>query len=336
MKHAWSAQYRRWEGESVGVWTRRLSIARYGLKLCLGGKVIRIFLILSLAQMLVMSGFFFLFGQLVAPESALLLWLEGMGGKEVTDLFRALTSWALLYPEICVDGVYRVIYYFFSFSCPFLTMVIVALFVHKLISGDLASNAIVIYNSKALTRWDYLIGKFMVVSTILSIIWIFPVVGSWLLSNLLSPDWSFFYHSFPSLVRGLTIGIVAVVSLSCLAMLISSLARKTGAAVTYWILGWISLGMISGAAQFAHPALQYLSPVNALRAVSGGIYRMLDLVVDAQGMLPFFGGLFRKVSDGTDPAELPISNGEIVLPLMALACYCAVSIVIVSRKVRAS
>lgn len=335
MKSAWSAKYRRWEGESVGVWRRRLSIARYGLKLCLAGKLIRIFLVFAFSQALFLSALFFLFGQLVAPQSALLSFLEGIGGEQVTRVVNGLTSWALLYPEICVDGVYRVAYYLLSFSSPFLTIVVVSLFVHRLIANDLASNAIVIYNSKALTHWDYLIGKFLVVASILSVVWIFPVVISWLIGNVLSPDWSFFYHSFPSLVKGLLLGVVAVVSLSFLAMLVSSLARKTGAAVAYWILGWLSLGVVSSLAQLAHPSFQYISPMEAIRAFSAGTFRMLDLLTDAQAMLPFFGGFLDQVSNGTDPGELPVGNGEVWMPLMVLGLYCLVSVVVVSRKVRA-
>ncbi len=336
MKNAWTAKYRRWEGQSVGVWQRRLSIARYGLRLCLSGKIIKIFLVLAFAQTFVLGGVFFLFGQLVAPESALLGWLERIGGQEIVRVISGLSSWALLYPEVCVDGIYRIMFYLMTFSSPFLSMIIVALFIHRLIANDLASNAIVIYNSKALTRWDYLTGKFLVVSSILSIVWLLPVVASWLLSNLLSPDWTFFYHSFPSLLRGVTIGLVSVVSLSCLALLVSSLARKTGAAVAYWILGWFSLGIISSVAGVAHPALEYISPIQSIYGLSSGIFRMLDLVVDAQNMLPFFGGFFNSMSNGSNPSDLPIGNGNIVLPLLVLSAYSMISVLVVSRRVRAS
>lgn len=335
MRHAWNARYRRWDGESVGVWQRRRSIARNGLRLCLSGKIIKVFLVLASAQALLLSAAFFLFGQLVAPESALLDVLERIGGPQAADVVSGLTSWALLYPEICVDGVYRVFFYLLTFSGPYLSMIMVALFVHRLIANDLASNAIVIYNSKALTRWDYLIGKFLVVSSILSVVWILPVVVSWLLGNLLSPDWSFFYHSFPSLGRGLAVGAVAVVSLSCLALLVSSLARKTGAAVAYWILGWFSMSVVANVARLAHPALDYLSPIRALHALSAGVYRMADLVSEAQDMLPFFNSFLNTVSDRDDPAELPIGNGELWLPLLSLSAYCVVSVWVVSRRVRA-
>lgn len=336
MRHAWNAEYRRWTGESVGVWQRRLSIARYGLRLCLAGRVIKLFLLLALAQSLPLAGVFFLFGQLVAPDSALILWLGALGGEQVTSVFNGLASWALLYPEIVVDGVYRIAFYLFTSSCPFFTVVTVALFVHRLIANDLASNAIVIYNSKALTRWDYLVGKFLVVATLLSLVWIAPVAISWLLGNALSPDWGFFVHSFPSLLRGLAVGIAAVASLSLLAMLVSSLAKKTGAAVAYWIVGWLILGAAANAASLAAPSLAYLSPMQAIEALSGGVYRLADLLRDARGMLPFFDAFYARLPDfeGTEQAPI-VGNGAVGLPLLFLAAYGALSVFVVSRRVRA-
>lgn len=334
MKHAWSASYRRWQGESVGVWQRRLSIARYGLRLCLTGKVINAFLILALAQSLGMAAIFFVFGQLVAPESALLNFITSRGGEQATTFINAISSWALLYPEICVDGVYRLVFFGFEFLPPLLSLVIVSLFVHKLIANDLASNAIVIYNSKALTRWDYLIGKFAVVSTILSVVWIMPILLAWFLGNVLSPDWSFFYHSFPSLVRGLSVGIVAVISISLLAMLASSLAKRSGAAVTFWILGWISLNVVGRVAKLVNPSLEVISPNAAIESLSSGIYRITDLFADAQSILPFFGG-FMSQFDVQGASDLPLDQGRIALPLLALAAYSTISLVVVSRRVRA-
>ncbi len=333
MSDVWNAEYRRWHGESTGVWSRRLAIARYGLRLALAGRVIRFFLVLAFSQTLLLAGVFFVFSQFVAPESALLDWLEETGGEGVATLLKALTSWFLLYPEICVDGVYRTMFFLLSFSCPFLSVVIVALFVHRLIANDLASQAIVIYNSKALTGWDYLLGKFAIVATILSVVWLLPVIASWILGNLLSPDWSFFWHSFPSLLRGLTVGLVAVVSLSCLALLASSLARKSGAAVGFWALGWLVLGAISSAVARANQAFAYISPFEAISTFGEGVFRMRDFVMEARGVLPFFDGFFAKTTEFSDASQLPVSNGEILAPLLSLAACCALSILIVSRRV---
>lgn len=130
----WNAQYRRWKGESVGLWTRRLSIARYGLRLSLSGKVIKAFMAFGLIQVVILSAVFFVFGQLAATDSALINWITANGPEQATRMINGLTSWALLYPEICVDGVYRVMFFLMKFVAPWLSLLTVALFVHKLIA----------------------------------------------------------------------------------------------------------------------------------------------------------------------------------------------------------
>jgi hypothetical protein len=70
----------------------------------------------------------------------------------------------------------------------------------SLITRDLASNAIVIYSSKAVTRGDYLLGKFCTAFGVMSLTWLGPVCGAWFVGNLLAPDWKFFWHARIALV----------------------------------------------------------------------------------------------------------------------------------------
>ncbi len=330
----WNAQYRRWTGESVSIWKRRLSIARYGLRLCLAGKAIRAFLFLSLVQWLSLTFAFLIFGQLVTPGSALADWITVKTGTRVGAVIDGISAWALLYPEITVDGIYRIGYFVLRFTATPLSILIVALFIHKLIAQDLASQAIVIYNSKALTRWDYLIGKFIVVSTILSTIWILPVVGSWIIGNVLAPDWAFFYHTFPSLLRGLAVGIVAILPLSLVALAVSSMAQKTGAAIAYWILGWITLSIVAGLSAFTSPTLAYLNPFNAIDSLSDAIFRMDSFISDAQSMLPFINQAAARIDLRLD--DIPVTDGSIVTPAFFLIALSVLSIVFVNRRITAS
>ena len=63
-----------------------------------------------------------------------------------------------------------------------------------LITRDLASNAIIIYASKAVSRGDYLLGKFATAFGLLVLTWLGPVCAAWFVGNLLAPDWRFFWH----------------------------------------------------------------------------------------------------------------------------------------------
>lgn len=326
----WNAQYRRWTGASVGVWRRRGSIARYGLRLCLSGRIIKGFLFLGLMQGFLMAVCFFAFGQFVSPNSYLMSRVR-LAGEDVANFIDGVTGWILLYPDVCVDGIYRVVFWSMFNTASALTVITVALFSHRLIASDLASQAIVIYNSKALTRWDYIIGKFAIVATILSLIWIVPVLGSWIIGNAVSPDWSFFWHALPSLGRGLLVGAVATLVFSCLALAVSSLAKKSGMAAAYWILGGVGVKFVADIASRLYEPLAYLNPMHALATLNSGLFRLQSLVAEAQAMLPFFDYFLEGSGD-----EIPVSNGSIVAPLFFLAAMCLGSIALVYRKVAAS
>lgn len=332
----WKPQYRRWKGESVGLRRRRWAISRYGLRLCLSGKIVKAFLFISFGQALLLTLVFVLFGQLVTPESALVDRIEKTGGEQIVTIINGISAWALLYPEICVDGVYRIGYFLMRFPASLLSIVLVALFIHKLIAHDLASQAIVIYNSKALTRWDYLTGKFMIVATILSLVWILPIVLSWLIGNLLAPDWDFFLHTFPSLIRGLAVGIVATVSLSSIALVVSSLAKKTGTAIAFWIMGWISLNLISDLSRISYSWLEFVNPLKAINEFSESVFKMDSFISQAQNTLPFIDRIVANTTNLKSLDDIPASDGSLFAPLIVLAVMSALSLFIVHRRVAAA
>ena len=69
------------------------------------------------------------------------------------------------------------------------------------ITRDLASNAIIIYSSKAVSRGDYLLGKFATAFGLLALTWLGPVCAAWFMGNLLAPDWRFFWHARAALAN---------------------------------------------------------------------------------------------------------------------------------------
>ena len=341
----WRPDYRRWQGQATGVWARRFSITRYGLKLCLAGKAIRFFILIAFLQGLVLSVLFGLLGQIVNPESALSNWIGGVAGERNAAIINGLTAWALVYPEICIDGVYRGAFYLAKFSASPLSLIIIALFIHRLIALDLASQAIVIYNSKALTRWDYLIGKFLIAVCILSFIWIAPVVAAWLIGNTLSPDIRFFVYTFPSLARSVIVGIVATLTFSIFALAISSLAKRTGSAVAYWILSWVSLGIFSGIAKATYPILRFINPFSAINEFSAGVFRMNSFFQRAREELPVFNSYLesfirRNIDDGKTLSsvvdEIPATDGSLIAPTLFLIIVCLASAAIANRRIALS
>ncbi len=326
-------RYQHWQGQSTGIWQRRLTITRYGLRLCLQSKLLLALLAIAWVAALGLVGIYFLVGQLMAPDSALLASFITKLSPQIQNVIRGAVSWILLYPEITVDGIYRVTFYFVTLGYFALCFVATSLFVPKLIAHDQASQAIIIYNSKALTRFDYLLGKFGIVFTLLSALTIAPLTFAWIAGNLMSPDWSFFVHSFPTLARSLCVCGLFVVTLSLLALALSSLAKKTSVATALWILFWIISSTVSGAAEKLFSWGGYLSPHRLFNALADQLYDLGSLLTAAQTSLPFFDqatrAIFRNVHVATT-AQPP----SLVVPLGFAAAFCVISVAILFKRTR--
>ena len=326
--------YRRWTGESTGVWTRRWVVIRTGMRLCLRSKILRAIIMLSWSMTLGMTGAFFFFGQLMAPDSSLLNWIGTNTGQRATDVINGLTAWFMLYPDVCVDGLYKAVMLLGLNVYLSLTFFAVMLFIPKLIAQDLSSNAIVIYNSKALTRLDYLLGKFGVVFGILVLLWIGPVIASWAIGNLMAPYWSFFYHSLPALGIALGVGVIGATALSLIALAISALAKRSSVAVAFWTIGWIATSLFAQAIGQVHDWGYYLSPSRCIASLGNSLFNLLGVLENAKKMLPMFNFFFES-TNGMD--DVPLEVLEIApawQPSMFLIGYSLVALTIISKRVR--
>ena len=176
---AMAAGYRRWRGEATGVWSRRFAIASCGIRLCLSSKLLKAILILCWGVGLIMAGLFFLAGQILVVDSPVLAYLTEPFGARAKQMIDAMVSLVMLYPDIVVDGFYRIVFTLASIGLQGGAMLMTSFFVSKLMTQDMACQAILIYRSKALTRFDYALGKFAVAFTILGFGWLGPIVAGY-------------------------------------------------------------------------------------------------------------------------------------------------------------
>ncbi len=325
--------YQHWTGQSTGVWRRRLTITQYGLRLCWRSRLLKILFAITWVSALGMMAFHFFVGQLLTPDSAVLGYIGDHFGKRNHAIVNGLSAWILLYPEVSVDGLFRVTFSVATKLHSVVAFIAVALFVPKLISHDLSSNAILIYNSKALTRFDYLLGKFGVAFTLLALLGLAPLVAVWFVGNVVSPDWSFFYHGFPALARGVTVATLSAITLSLLALAVSSLAKRTSSATAFWILAWMISGMIAGMTEKLFGWGRYLNPGVCIDHIARHLYDLGGVLEDAKTMLPFF----RSMVDSL-PSRNPLNEiapaGGLWLPLLFLAGYWALCLFAIGKRVK--
>jgi len=135
-------------------------------------------------------------------------------------------------------------HYFATWLLP-LSIFILGFAIPILVTRDLASNAITIYASKAVSRGDYFLGKFATAFGLLALTWLGPLCAAWCLGNLLAPDWRFFWHARAALAHTLLFVLLGMTILSLLALGVSATSTKEKSTPVFWFLWWIIGGVIA-------------------------------------------------------------------------------------------
>lgn len=303
--------YQHWDGVHLGLWSRRWAIAHNGLTACLRNKWMRQVLVLCWVAALLMTALIFIVGQLLVADSIVVQWV-GNFNPMLQSFARMLTTWLEQHPEISVYTTQNILFYFF---CTYLLragIFIIGMAMPMLITRDLGSNAIIIYSSKAVSRGDYLLGKFSAVFGLLTLGWLGPICAAWLLGNLVTPDWHFFWHARNALGHALLFGLAGMTLLSLLALGVSAISGREKSTTALWYIWWIIGGVVAPIAQHTQPWLQHLSFNYNLNQLALAIFRPGESLTLAQENIPMLGDMLRGIrSDTMSAFNTPTTAGAI-------------------------
>lgn len=315
--------YQHWEGRHCGIWRHRWVIAINGLKSCLANRWARNLVIAAWTIAMAAIGILFLIGQLLVPDSIAYEILDQLS-QQMRGLFEGLKIWLTERPEISVRVAYNMLFYFFASTLYWFAMISTMLTIPHLISRDLSSRAIIIYSSKAISRFDYFLGKFGTIFGLLSLVWLGPVLAAWLAGNLLAQDWSFFWHSRGALFNALLYVTAAMLVISVLSLGISALSSKPRMAMSYWIVFWLVGDAVGSAASITRS----LSISHNLKQISLRIFNLEGEVQLAQEAIPVLNGIIRS------PLTSWLETPEIGGALTALVVMLALAIIIMTQRVK--
>ena len=324
------ASYKHWDGQHLGIWHRRAVIAANGLKSCLQNKWMRHLIVLCWGAALIMVAFLFTIGQLLVKDSIIVQWVANFN-PQLQAFAQSLIGWLEDHPQISVRTAQNVLFYFFSTNLVTFSFVAIAIALPFLITRDLSSNAIIIYSSKAVGRFDYLLGKFATVFGLLTLTWLGPLCVAWFLGNFLAPNWNFFWHSLAPLGHVLIYVVSSMVILSLLALGISSISSREKTAVSLWIVWWVVGNILVANAHSTKPWLRYFSLSFNLDQISMSVFRLGDDIRAAQNSIPILGELLR----GIPPEKYrEWDNPAIIGALFGLIVMLAMAMFIIARKVK--
>jgi len=323
------AHYQHWDGVHTGIWARRAVIAQNGLSACLRTQLLRYVVVVCWVSALIMAAFLFFLGQLLVPDSLMDQWVAQIGSQGQT-FFRMLTSWLQDHPEISVGTVQNVLLYFYCVYLMPLSIFALGMALPALITRDLASNAIVIYSSKAVTRMDYLLGKFCTAFGLMTLTWLGPVCSAWFLGNLLAPNWKFFWYARIPLMHMLVFGLSSMVILSLLALGVSACSSREKATPALWFTWWVLGLALQPIALHTMPWLRHAAFGYNLRQIALATFQLGQNLKTAQDGIPIFGEMLRRIRPETRAA---LDDPTLAGALVGLALMLAAAALIIKKRV---
>ena len=323
-------RYQHWEGDHIGIWKRRWVIAGNGIRSCLQVRGAWQMVGLCWMAALLMSAALFLIGQLLVADSIVVQWAGNLN-PQLQNIVRMLTTWLAEHPEISVRTTQNLLFHYFCILLLPISIFILGAAMPLLITRDLASNAIIIYSSKALNRGDYLFGKFAMAFGLLTLTWLGPVCAAWLTGNLLAPDWRFFWHARAALGHALVFGLTSMTALSLLALGVSATSSKEKSTPAFWMIWWVVGWVITPIATHTQPWLRHLSFNYNLNQVALAVFRPGQDLKTAQDNIPMLGELLKNIRPETmNSLNSPSAWGG----LLALGFMVAGAAWIIRRRVK--
>ncbi|MFP6674921.1 MAG: ABC transporter permease subunit [Pirellulaceae bacterium] len=249
--------YRMWEGARESAFTRWMVIAQAGIRLSWRIMWLRRVVFLAFSPVIFFALIVYLFESgleneswirlvrsqgmtMIIPEFDRLTTILDNGGSE-SDLRHAM--WSIL------------LYKYFSIPQALGMITIVAVIAPKLISRDLRTRAILLYFSRPITTWEYIVGKMAIVWFYLLCITVLPSLLVYILGVLLAPDISVFFDTWDLPFRCVFAALLLIVPTTLVAVCFSSMTQESRFALfawlAIWVVGYVSYSMLvlSGSAQ---------------------------------------------------------------------------------------
>jgi len=224
--------YRSWQGRLVPQVGRFWVIAQTGIRLAWRNAWVRWLLFLSWLPSVYIAGLLLVYEQILeqiktrAPFlHTAVPWLEGVPLS--ADRHQV---WACL------------LYIFFRYPQLIVVLLVVGQVAPPLVARDVRTKAFLLYFSRPLARFEYVLGKMVVVWTYVLLISAVPALVLYAVGVLLSPDWRIVYSTWDLPLRIMASSAVLIVPVTTVALAFSSLTSETRYATfawyAFWAVGW--------------------------------------------------------------------------------------------------
>lgn len=227
--------YQHWQGKLSGHAWRWWTITWHGVRAQLKHRWTRLIILFAWFPALILAVVLVLWGLLEQKSELVMPILRLM----------QLPDELMQGPRAFRVAVWTLSYHFFFEVETYFCMILVLMVGPNLISQDLRFNAIPLYFSRPLRRFDYFLGKLGVIGFFLAMVAIAPALLAYVLGVGFSLDVGIIKDTFRLLLGGVAYGMVIVVTAGSLMLALSSLSRNTRYVSALWIGIWFVSGAVS-------------------------------------------------------------------------------------------
>ncbi len=246
--------YRGWSGELAPAWSRFVVITTTGIRRAWTSRWLRRGLTVAWMPALYFAAMFFIFEQALTYPSwrqTLEPMVQGMPGaiglnaqlNTGDDSELRHSFWSML------------LHTFFRGPQAYLMIMMVGIIAPPLISQDVRSRAFLLYFSRPISRWEYILGKASTIWAYLALISLAPGLVLYLLGILLSPGFNVVLSTWDLPFRIALASFFLMIPTASLALCFSSMTQESRVAgfswFAVWILGAVAFVTISAAQGFS-------------------------------------------------------------------------------------
>ncbi|MFT5049222.1 MAG: ABC-2 type transport system permease protein [Chlamydiales bacterium] len=232
--------YRHWEGKRTGLFRRAIAIAKSEVSIAYkSSKLLRRFLVFAWMPILYFCPFFLAIGYVADPKNSL---DEGTILTQIALNFLPSEALGQLreHPELSLPGIWSLaFYFFFAYTGSALSMIVVAIVGPPLIAKDMRSKAFLVYFSKPIQPWQYLLGKLGTVIFFVFSMTLFPALLLYAIGIGLSPNTSTLVATLPILLKVVMSSLITAIPVAMVVLLISSFTKDRKIATFLWVAVWI-------------------------------------------------------------------------------------------------
>ncbi len=222
--------YQHWNGRLAGFAWRWLAITRQGVRQQMRRRHVKQVVFTAFMPAIMLATFLMAWG-LLEQKSAVL--------EPFMALLNFLPDEIRSGPKPYRSAVWAYAFDIFFWVETFNAMLLVLFVGPDLVSQDLRFNAVPLYLSRPIRRFDYFLGKLGVIAVFLVGVAIAPAVAAYALGIAFSLDPTVLADTWPTLLGSVTYGLIVVVSAGSLMLAISSLSRSSRLVGATWIGLWV-------------------------------------------------------------------------------------------------